>query len=328
MNTPLLSNGVGELSYSDAVPVPLLAYQVKEAIPLAASGDFGDFLFQEIPTPEAVVWYNNYLLIQSGHFKNTGRYPKLELQFCMNNSFNYHGEGIGKRNLRDGSFNMVYVPVVNSEIVLRPGRIYTTLDIYLTPIVIQRLELLYPVLETFLGQISRGEAVTLCPINQLMTISMHDIIDNILDNVHTDGRYTLYVATKVNELLLTILDRVTHHPKLTEVYFREEELQLIYEAKDLLLANLDKPMTLALLSKAVGLNKNKLKSGFLQLYDCTVTSFRLHARMKEAKFLLRTTKDSIERIAFDTGYANAQHFSKVYQVYYGNTPARYRKDME
>ena len=306
----------------------MLAYLIKEAIPRGVSGDFGDLLSQEIPTPEAIVWYNNYLLQKNGHFSNTGFFPKLELQFCMNNSFTYHGEGIGKRDLRDGSFNLVYVPSVNSEMSLRPGRIYTTFDIYLTPVVIERLELLYPVLEDFLAKVNRNEVAILCPISQLTTVPMTGIIDDILDNTYTNGRHTLYIATKVNELLLTILDRITLRPTLTQIYFREEEIQLIYEAKDELLKNLDKHITLLILSRKVGLNRNKLRLGFQEFYGCTITAFRLQARMKEAKFLLRTTANSIESIGYDTGYANAQHFSKAYQLYHGNTPARYRKDMQ
>jgi AraC-like DNA-binding protein len=330
MNTPLLSNGLGELSYSDTIPSALLTYLVKEAIPQAVSGAFGDFLFQEIPTPEAVVWYNNYLLLKNGHFTNTGLFPKLELQFGMNNSFTYHGEGLGRRELRDGSFNLLYVPAVNNEMRLRPGRVYTTFDIYLTPNLMKRLEKYFPVLKVFLAKVARREAAMLCPINQLTTIPMSDIIGDILDNpyTNTNGTYEFYVANKVTELLIVTMERITLHPTLQQVYFRDEEIQLIYEAKDELLKNLDKPMTLLILSRKVGLNRHKLSSGFRQVYGCSVAIYRLHARMKEAKLQLDNTNNSIKDIGYSTGYATVQCFSKTFKLFYGHTPARQRKDKE
>ena len=328
MNTPLLSNGQDELSYSDTIPPTLVAYLLKKAIPQAISGAFGDFLFQAIPTPEAVIWYNNYLMAKAGHFTNISQSPKLELQFGLNNSFAYHGEGLGKRELHDGSFNLVYVPSVNSEMVLRPGRLYTTFDIYLTPVLMERLERYFPILEGFLRKVALQEATLLCRINQPTTIAMSNIISDILANSYSAGSHELYVATKVTELLIVVLERITLHPVVHQAFFRNEEIELIYEAKDELLKNLDKHITLLILSRMVGLNRHKLKNGFLQFYGSTVAVYRLNARMKEAKTQLTMTDNSIEDVGYNTGYANAQHFSKAYKKYYGHTPARLRKDKE
>lgn len=328
MNTPLLSNGVGELPYSDAIPPALLDYLIKKAIPRAVSGIFGDFLFQEIRSSEAIVWYNNYRLLKDSHFTNHGNLPKLELQFSLNNSFCYHGEGLGRRQLRDGSFNLSYVPNVNSEITLRPGRVYTTFDIYLTPLLVRKMKAYFPVLEVFLEKVSRREAAMLCPVNQLTTIPMSNIIDNILDNKFTGGAHGFFVGTKVIELLMVILERVTNFPTLQQVFLRDEELELIYEAKDELLKNLDQPISLPILSRKVGLNMHKLKVGFQEIYGSTVLIYRLHARMKEAKLQLLTTDLSIEKIGYNTAYSNSQHFSKAYKKYYGHTPARARKDRD
>jgi AraC-like DNA-binding protein len=328
MNTPLLYDGLGELLYTEAIPHALLACLLKQAIPQGVSGPLGDFLFQEIQSPEAVVWYNNYLLAKNGHYTNTGQFAKLELQFGLNNSFTYDGEGIGRRNLRDGSFNLLYVPSVNSEMNLRAGHLYTTFDVYLTPELLKRLEEFFPILKVFLEKVARKEAAVLCPINQLTTTRMSSIIEQILRNSYSGGTHGFYTGNKVTELLLVILERITQHPTLKEIFFKESEIELIYEAKDELLKNLDKHITLLILSRKVGLNMHKLKSGFQQFYGSSVAVYRLHARMKEARLLLNTTDESIEDIGYTTGYANAQHFSKAYKKYYGHTPARLRRDMD
>jgi len=328
MNTPLLSNGVGELRYSATIPPALLACLLTKAIPRGVSGPFGDFLFQEIRTPQAVVWYNNYLLLKNTQFTNSNKLPKIELQFGLSNNFTYKGEGLGKRDLHDGSFNLLYVPSVNSQMNLRTGRLYTTFDIYLTPVLMFTLAEHFPVLNPFLEKVAKKEATMLCAINQLTTVPMNTIIGEILKNTYTGTAHGYFVAQKVVELLIVTMDRVTQFPKVKEYFFRDEELELISEAKDELLKNLDKPITLLILSRKVGLNMHKLKNGFQQLYGNTVASYRLHARMREATLLLNTTNESVEGIGFTTGYANAQHFSKAYKKYYGHSPARVRKDRD
>ncbi len=328
MNNALLSDSSGEMVYSTAIPPVLLSYLLKEATPLAVSGGFGDFLFQEIWTPEAVVWYNNYLMADNHPFTNTSKFPKLELQFGLSNSFAYKGEGLGERKLHDGSFNLLYVPSVSNEMRLKSGRIYTTLDLYLTPALLMSLAAHFPVLDDFIGKVIKREASMLCTLNQLTTVEMTTIIDAILKNPFTGSAHAFYVATKVMELLMVVMERITHHPTLKQIFFRDEEIELIYAAKDELLKNLDQHLTLLILSRKVGLNMHKLKEGFQQFYGSSVTVFRLHARMKTAKLLLNTTGDTIEDISYTTGYANSQHFSKAYKKYYGHTPNRVRKDLE
>ena len=327
MNTTTLhSKSSGSILYTAIIPPPLLKYVLQGFSPMAASGEFGDFLLQKTQTPEAVVWYNNYLLRKNDHFKSTGKFAKLELQFCLNNTFAYHGEGLGDRELHDGSFNLVYTPSVNNQLYLQAGRIYTTFEIHFTPELLQQLCQCFPILNAFLDKVAKKKATILCTLNQLTTNGMTHIIGEILRNKYEGGIREIYVATKVMELLIVVLEKVTHHPTAQKLFFREDEIQKIYEAKEELLKDLDQSITLQTLSRKVGLNMHKLKTGFFQFYGSSVTTYRLDARMKEARLLLDDTNELIESIGFATGYVNTQHFAKVYKKYFGLTPAQQRKD--
>ena len=326
MSNDLHSASCGVIRYTAVVPAVMLARLLPGFIPIGATGAYGDILLQQSTTPEAIVWYNNYLMLQNDQFTSTSKLPKLELQFSLNNSWTFHGEGIGERELHDGSFNISYVPSVKNQLHMEKGRIYTTLDIHLTPLLIAQLAQYFPVLNLFLKKVGEEEAAVLCPLNQLTTMAMTQIIEDILQNPYTGQVREFYTANKVMELLIVVLEKITHHPTIDKLFFREDEVKKIYEAKDELLKDLEKPMTLVVLARKVGLNIHKLRTGFNQFYGMSVIAYRLEARMKEARSKLDGTADNIEEIGFATGYANAQHFSKAFKKYYGRTPAQHRKE--
>ena len=49
------------------------------------------------------------------------------------------------------------------------------------------------------------------------------------------------------------------------------------------------------------------------------------ARLKKAKSLLLQTELSISEIAFQTGFKENSHFTKLYRTYFGETPTEVRK---
>ena len=326
MNTILRSLSTGEIVFTGIVPGSLVNLVIKGAKPTAATGLFGDLLFQEMQSPDAVVWYNNYRMDKDERFTDTGHLPELELQFGLNNSFSCESEGLGARILHDGSFNLQYVPNVDSELDFEKGRLYSTLDVILNPTLLARLAQYFPVLDSFLEKVARQEAAILCPLDQSTSFEMKKIIEAILRNPYTGGTQEFYIAAKVVELLIVILEKITHHPTLERIFFPKDEIERIYAAKDVLLSDFEKPITLAILSRKVGLNTTKLKTGFRQFYGSSIAAFRLHARMKEATMRLNNTTDSVSDISYATGFANSQHFSKAFRKYYGYTPTQLRKE--
>ena len=46
--------------------------------------------------------------------------------------------------------------------------------------------------------------------------------------------------------------------------------------------------------------------------------------MKKARSLIRSTSLSIEKIAAQVGYQNAEHFNRLFRKKYGLTPVQYR----
>jgi len=102
------------------------------------------------------------------------------------------------------------------------------------------------------------------------------------------------------------------------------ELERMHAARDLLLARLADPPTLAELAGALGTNDFALKRNFQRVFGQPVHSYLLSVRLAHAGRLLADTSDSLKEIAGALGYAHANHFITAFRRAYGMTPARYR----
>lgn len=97
------------------------------------------------------------------------------------------------------------------------------------------------------------------------------------------------------------------------------DLERIEHARDMLAEHLDKPLTLDYLATTTGLNKNKLKEGFLHLYGSTPAELLLELRMRKAHALLEAGQQ-VSQAAWQVGYKYANNFTVAFTRYYGQSP--------
>jgi AraC-like DNA-binding protein len=96
-----------------------------------------------------------------------------------------------------------------------------------------------------------------------------------------------------------------------------EKMQL---AKNYILKNLAKNITIPIIANAVGTNQCYLKKGFKNIFNKTIFEFIQENRMIKAKYLLENTSLNVTEIAFTIGYASLSSFSQAYKNYFGITP--------
>ena len=74
----------------------------------------------------------------------------------------------------------------------------------------------------------------------------------------------------------------------------------------------------------MGLNLNKLSSGFKLVYGETINNYLLNVRMAKAKSLLVVDNDlTVADVAEAVGFSNASYFIKKFKETYGETPGVY-----
>lgn len=106
---------------------------------------------------------------------------------------------------------------------------------------------------------------------------------------------------------------------------RKNEILVIEKAAIIIQSNVADIGTIEDLAREVGLNVNKLQSGFQALYNCTVHDFIQKTRLENAMSLLRNTSYSLGEISDRIGITSKSYFSKLFKDHYNITPSEFRK---
>lgn len=97
------------------------------------------------------------------------------------------------------------------------------------------------------------------------------------------------------------------------------DMERIERARALLGEQLHRPLTVAWLAAAVGLNEHKLKMGFRHLFDTTPARLLLDLRMRQAMTLLEAGQQ-VAQVAWQVGYEYPNNFSVAFARYFGRLP--------
>ncbi|MEJ1241029.1 AraC family transcriptional regulator [Chryseolinea sp. T2] len=69
------------------------------------------------------------------------------------------------------------------------------------------------------------------------------------------------------------------------------------------------------------------KREFKTIYNTTPGKWLLNKRLENAIMLLNSTSKSVNEIAFESGFENNSHFSRVFKEKYGKSPLHFRKEI-
>lgn len=131
----------------------------------------------------------------------------------------------------------------------------------------------------------------------------------------------MYLSAKALELTALALGALQPAPAAsTPDGPSRADVERLHHARDLLLADLQHPPTLPELARRVGVNVNKLTTGFRQLFGCSVYACVREQRMAQAHALLAAGEMSVSEAAYACGYTDS-HFSKAFQRRYGVLPS-------
>ncbi|UYQ93124.1 AraC family transcriptional regulator [Chitinophaga horti] len=145
---------------------------------------------------------------------------------------------------------------------------------------------------------------------------VHHNYEGILKNI--------FLQSKALELLLFSSDQFIQNDTderygcrfLTQMEDREK----INKARDILLEQLDAPITIRDLARRVAMNECYLKKGFKATYGTTIYDYFQKERMEKAKGLLYEKGLSVSEVAIMMGYSCISHFSTAFKKHTGLKP--------
>ncbi len=132
----------------------------------------------------------------------------------------------------------------------------------------------------------------------------------------------LYLQGKVFELLAVYLSLIEADQRQPiNRLSRLPTIDRIYQARDILLANLEHPPSVMELAQQVGVSASTLQRQFRQLFGQTVVGYLTDQRMNLAEQLLRQGNCTVVEIATLVGYSNPAHFAAAFKRKFGITPS-------
>lgn len=149
-----------------------------------------------------------------------------------------------------------------------------------------------------------------------------DCINQLAQNAYEGLVRSSYCEAKALELLSLQIKQFTDGltPGKQFKTLKQYDIQKIKDARHILVEDLANAPTIVELSRRSGINQQKLKNGFKQIYGTTISRYLRKARMEAAKYLLMEGRSSIKEIANQVGYSNQSHFARRFKEAYGSTP--------
>jgi AraC family transcriptional activator of pyochelin receptor len=148
-----------------------------------------------------------------------------------------------------------------------------------------------------------------------MNLDMQNAVQKIFSSSYSGNTRILFLKSQVNELLAHFFALLATDPDT-----RVADSDKLYQAKEIITNNLSKPPSLAELSKQIGLNTNKLKRSFKEMFGLPVFKYLQEERLKKAYELLCSNELSVQETAWYVGYDSLSSFSNAFQKKFGLRP--------
>ncbi len=150
-----------------------------------------------------------------------------------------------------------------------------------------------------------------------MTPDMQNAVQKIMTTQYKGSTRHMFLKSQVNELLSHFFaflasDKVD--------YLTALDKNKLFLAKEIIVSNIAKPPSLSELSKLIGLNNNKLKKNFKELFGIPVFKFLQEERLNKAYELLSQNDMTVQETAWFVGYESLSSFSNAFQKKFGARP--------
>lgn len=179
-----------------------------------------------------------------------------------------------------------------------------------------------------LGNFGKGinllESVLLTDKALPITLSMYQILNDIIYCKFSGSLKRIYLQSKIGELLMLQLDQVfSQNSNISK--FSKGDRDKAHLVKHLIEINMFKPLTIPELAKLAGINTSKLKEVFKTEFGTTIFGYLTDLRLSLAKSSLEEGELSIGDIAYKLGYKHPQHFTFAFKRKFGFAPSKFKR---
>lgn len=290
--------------------------------------ELGFFNFKLENTPGFSIIEANNMFYQDVRISGYNSVPVFSMDFVSQGTVEYE-TGNNKKVISKGGTNNIWS--LNSGYfgysTYKKDIKTSGFAIYIYDDFMKELTNKYPELldEIYIKFIS-GKSFSLNSQYRFTSMEMMHIISQIRNAKLMGKTSQIYTEAKILELLAIQLQQGSESKVgNSNAYCKNvRDIEKIHEAKRLLVADLNQSLSIRSLSRQVGINENKLKYGFKEVYNHTIFGYLFDYKMDLACKLLLDTKKNIVDIADQCGYEYASHFTTAFKRRFGIAPREFR----
>ncbi|MBE9075863.1 helix-turn-helix transcriptional regulator [Romeria aff. gracilis LEGE 07310] len=162
-------------------------------------------------------------------------------------------------------------------------------------------------------------------LSRMTPPTMQRVIRQIFQCPYRGITRQFYLESKVLELMAFQIEALLTTPQATFTpELPRQDVDRIYQARDILLRNIARPPSLLELARQVQINDRKLKQGFRQVFGTTVFGYLHRYRMEQAQQLLLAGDLSVQEVAQYVGYASRSSFVAAFKKKFKMAPSQTR----
>lgn len=155
-----------------------------------------------------------------------------------------------------------------------------------------------------------------------MTPEMQNAVSKIFNTKYTGTLRNMFLQSQITELLTHFFAQISIEKNGS---IKTSEKEKLYNARDIISNNMATPPSLNELSKMIGLNNNKLKKNFKELFGVPVFKYLQNERLEKASELLREGEMNIQEVSWFVGYESVSSFSNAFLQKFGFRPSKLKK---
>ena len=157
-----------------------------------------------------------------------------------------------------------------------------------------------------------------------LTTAIGDIIEQIYRCQLAAHSRKIYIQAKLMEILTLLFDWREQQKKRCGELSPGDQAPIMAAAR-LIEDRMANPPSLSELAREVGINDNKLKKAFKQVFNETVFGYLHQKRMERAKQLLANSEYSVKEVAAAVGFKHQGHFAAQFKTHWQVTPTVFLK---
>jgi len=161
--------------------------------------------------------------------------------------------------------------------------------------------------------------------DQLLHASIQKVVHEMFVSAIGEPFTLFYLRVKAEELICRLLVELEKRDEEHIYDLNSKDIDSLYQAKEILLADLSDAPSIDSLALTAGMSASKLKRLFKQVFGKSIFSYYQDFRMQEAARLLRNEKLAVSEVGYRLGFTNLSHFTRVFKEHIGVNPKRYTK---